>query len=185
VLAHHKRRLTVLFATITLASLSVLAQQPAAKHVRNFGEVNKSIYRGGEPSTVGIEELGAMGVKTVIDLRLRSAATQEEKQQVQKLGMKYISYPLGEFSAPSKTQVEDLLALLAHSDSGTVFIHCRRGKDRTGTIIACYRIQHDHWANQKALAEANQYGMSHLERGMRAFIAHFQALSPNQVAGGQ
>lgn len=184
-LAQYKHHIGVLLITLSVAAAIAFAQQVTAKHVRNFGEVNKSIYRGGEPSSIGIEELGAMGVKTVIDLRLRSAATQEEKQQVEKLKMKYISYPLAEFSAPNKTQIEDLLALLAHSDSGTIFIHCRRGKDRTGTIIACYRIQHDHWTNQRALAEANRYGMSYLERGMRAFIAHFHALSPDQVASGQ
>jgi tyrosine-protein phosphatase SIW14 len=167
------------------AGTGTFAQEPAANHVRNFGEVNKSIYRGGEPSSVGIEELGAMGVKTVVDLRLQSGATQVEKQQVEKLGMKYISCPLAEFSAPGKDQVEQLLSLLEHPNSGITFIHCRRGKDRTGTIVACYRIQHDHWTNQRAVAEADHYGMSYFERGMRSFIAHFQPLTPSQILTGQ
>jgi protein tyrosine/serine phosphatase len=54
-----------------------------------------------------------------------------------------------------------------------VFIHCKHGCDRTGTIIACYRIEHDHWSSQAALAEARRYGMSKLARGMRRFIIRF------------
>ena len=172
-------------AAVWLLAACAFAQEPAANHVRNFGEVNKYIYRGAEPSGAGLEELGAMGVKTVIDLRLQSAATQAEKQQAEKLGIKYVSYPLAEFSAPGKDQVEQLLSLLEQPNSGITFIHCRRGKDRTGTIIACYRIQHDHWTNQRAMAEADHYGLSYFERGMRSFIAHFQAVTPNQMPVGQ
>jgi len=60
-----------------------------------------------------------------------------------------------------------------------VFIHCRRGADRSGTVLACYRISHDHWENQKALKEAKTYGLSTFERAMRSFIQHFQ---PGQMA---
>ncbi len=55
-----------------------------------------------------------------------------------------------------------------------VFVHCKRGADRTGTVIACYRINHDHWQNQKALTEAKYLGMSRLETAMRHFILGFQ-----------
>ena len=46
--------------------------------------------------------------------------------------------------------------------------------DRTGTIIACYRIQQDHWANSSALKEAEVYGLSPFEVGMRNYIKHFK-----------
>lgn len=156
-------------------SICAAAQAPAV-HIRNFDKVNDHIYRGGEPSQIGIEELGAMGVKTVIDLRVGSEGTASEKQQVEKLKIKYINIPIGEFSAPSTAQIEQLLSLL-QTGNGPVFVHCRRGKDRTGTVVACYRIQHDGWDNRRALEEAQQHGMSNLERSMRAYILHFSPLS--------
>ena len=55
-----------------------------------------------------------------------------------------------------------------------VFVHCQYGCDRTGTIIACYRIQQDHWANFRALKEAEVYGLSPFEIGMRSYILQFQ-----------
>ena len=113
-----------------------------------------------------------MGVKLVIDLREAGEGTEFERQQVEKLGMKYVNIPFPPFSAPSQTQVDHVLTLL-EDDSQHIFVHCRRGKDRTGTVIACYRIQHDHWESRQALEEAKKYGISRAEPGMRSYILHF------------
>lgn len=156
------------------AWLCAAAELPVV-HVRNFDKVNDHIYRGGEPSVVGLQELGAIGVKTIVDLRQSGAATTFEKEQSEKLKIKYINIPLGEFSAPGNAQIEQILGLL-DDNSTTLFVHCRRGKDRTGTVIACYRIQHDGWANERALEEAKEHGMSSLERAMHSYILHFTPL---------
>ncbi len=116
-----------------------------------------------------------MGVKIDIDLREAGEGTETEKRAAEKLGMKYVNIPIGAFSAPTKEQMEHVLSLLLGS-SDTVFVHCRRGKDRTGTVVACYRIQHDGWDNRRALDEAKQHGMSLAERAMRAYILHFAPL---------
>jgi protein tyrosine/serine phosphatase len=141
-------------------------------HIRNFDRVNDHIYRSGEPSTIGLQELGALGIKRVIDLREKSGATAFEKETLEKLGIKYTNIPFGGFSAPSAAQIQSVLKLLS-DDPSPVLVHCWRGKDRTGTVIACYRIQHDGWNNQRALAEAKEHGMSRLERGMQEYILHF------------
>jgi len=172
----HVNRLVPVLILISTSVLCASAQEPPVQHVPNFGKVNDSIYRGGAPTAVGLEELGAMGVKMVIDLREPNGATEVERKDVEKLRIKYISVPIGEFSTPTAGQIDHLLTLLMHPNPGPIFIHCRRGKDRTGTVVACYRIQHDNWTNQKALAEANEYGMSHLERSMRAYIERFRPL---------
>jgi tyrosine-protein phosphatase SIW14 len=161
---------------VTAASFCAAADLPAV-HVRNFDKVNDHLYRGGEPTAVGVQELGAMGVKTIIDLRQAGEGTGVEKELAEKLKLKYINIPLGEFSAPSKAQIEQILTLLQDNADSTLFVHCRRGKDRTGTVIACYRIQHDGWDNQRALAEAKEHGMSSFERAMRSFILHFTPLT--------
>jgi protein tyrosine/serine phosphatase len=35
--------------------------------------------------------------------------------------------------------------------AGPVYVHCRKGHDRTGVVIACFRIAHDGWSNEKAI----------------------------------
>ena len=149
-------------------------------HVTNFGVVNDHLYRGAEPTAVGISELGSAGVKVLIDLRESGPGTQFEKQQAEKLGIKYTNVPFPPLAAPSPAQVQLVLNMIDQNREQTVFVHCRRGKDRTGTVIACYRVQHDGWNNAKALDEAKSFGMSSLERGMRTFILQFTPMVSSQ-----
>jgi protein tyrosine/serine phosphatase len=65
---------------------------------------------------------------------------------------------------------------LNDTSAGAVFVHCRRGADRTGTAIAVYRISHDHWDNKQALHEAKDFGMSMFARGMQHYVADYKRL---------
>jgi tyrosine-protein phosphatase SIW14 len=137
--------------------------------VPNFHQVDEHVYRGAQPDGRGFAALAKIGVKTVIDLR----GEVSEDIAVQRLGMRYIRLPWSGLSAPAESQVAAVLSLLNDSSDWPVFIHCRRGADRTGTAIACYRIMHDHWSNQQALAEAKTFGMSSMEIAMQRFILRF------------
>src|ERR1039457_6128170 len=75
---------------------------------------------------------------------------------------------------PSYKQISKALSWVDDSAS-PVFMHCRRGADRTGTVIACYRITHDGWSNRRALHEAVSYGMSWIEFGMQRYVLAFHA----------
>lgn len=167
-----------LFICISLLQMTPVGAQPA--DVRNFGQVNERLYRGAAPSGAALQELQSLGVKLVIDLREPGEKTEVEQSLAEKLGMHYINVPLRATAAPTQDQIEHVLSLLSENAADPIFVHCRRGKDRTGTVIACYRIQHDGWTNRKAQVEANEYGMSGVERGMRSFIMHF---TPLTVAG--
>lgn len=167
-----------LFLFVAALGVAAGADLPAV-HVKNFDKVNDRLYRGGAPTVVGVQELGAMGVNLILDLRTAAEGTQDEKDAAGKLKIKYVNVPLNEFGAPSNAQVSDILKLMENTP-GTVFVHCRRGKDRTGTVIACYRIQHDGWDNRRALEEAKDHGMSSFERAMQSYILHF---TPLQIPG--
>ena len=143
----------------------------------NFQEVNDHVFRGGQPSDGGFKNLAQRGIKTVVDLRMPDEhSIPHEKQVVEADGMRFISIPMMGLSAPTVQQISKALDVLEDKDSWPVFVHCRRGSDRTGTVLACYRITHDHWENRKALDEAKTYGISVFERAMRSYIEHFRPL---------
>lgn len=171
------QRLALVFC---LAWLGFAQSKPS--HIRNFAEVNDHLYRGGAPTSVGLQELAAMHVTTIIDLREPGEGTEFEKQGVKNLGIKYINIPFRPFSAPTPEQMDKVLSLLLRGDSERIFVHCRRGKDRTGTVVACYRMQHDGWDKRAALLEARRHGMSLTERGMRSFILEFTPVRPSALA---
>ena len=85
--------------------------------------------------------------------------------------MRFVSVPMKGIGAPTRGAGFQGPGRSGGQHSWPVFIHCRRGSDRTGTVLACYRISHDHWQNQKALEEAKTYGLSFFERAMRSFIS--------------
>jgi protein tyrosine/serine phosphatase len=151
----------------------------SAPDIKNFHQVSERLFRGAQPSTLGLQELGALGIKRVINLRERGESTDFEGEQLKKLGIDYVNIPFQQFSAPTDSQIQAVLRLLEDREEPT-FIHCWRGKDRTGTVIACYRVQHDGWDNQRALREAKMYGMSSLERGMQHYILQF---TPTKTPG--
>jgi tyrosine-protein phosphatase SIW14 len=175
---HHRRvRCPGIALVLLLAVQLYAAADNPAPHIHNFIKVGDQLYRGAEPPPVGVQELGAMGIKLVIDLREPGQSTEFERCEVESLHMKYVNVPFRPFAAPTAEQMRSVLALILNHGSDPIFIHCRRGKDRTGTVVACYRIQHDHWSNQQALSEAKKYGLSAVERGMSSYILHFTPLT--------
>ena len=158
--------------------MSVCAFAADVAGVTNFHEINDHVSRGAQPSPEGFQNLAKMGVKTVIDLRESGSRAVAEKKVVEGAGMHYVNIPLRGLGAPADDVVVKLLAMFENRSSGPVFIHCRRGADRTGTICACYRITHDHWDNQKALAEAKSFGMSWMERAMQHYVLAYHAAAP-------
>jgi len=145
---------------------------PPIDGIINFGRVNEGLYRGAQPDELGIKNLKRLGVKMIINLRMPKEALKAEQDQADANGIIYTNLPLAGIGRPTDAQVAKILSLIESSTS-PVFIHCEHGCDRTGTIIACYRIKHDRWSGASALQEAGEFGMSKLERGMRDYVMDF------------
>ena len=135
--------------------------------------VDDHVYRGRQPQQADYALLAQMGIRTVLDLRGGSIHAPRERKEVEASGMSYVSIQLSGLFAPSYKQVSRILAVLEDPERGPVFVHCRRGDDRSGVVIACYRMAHDHWTNKQAMAEALEHGISSFEVLMRRFIRLF------------
>ncbi len=167
-----QRSLPVLILSLALGP--AWAANINAPGVPNFHQVNEHVFRGGQPVDAGWNSLAHLGIKLVVDLRPPTEhPIQSEERAVEAAGMQYVNVPMKGLGAPPAETVSKVLALMISNSNGPVFVHCRRGSDRAGTVIACYRILHDHWQNRKALQEARSYGMLRLERGMIHFIQNF------------
>jgi tyrosine-protein phosphatase SIW14 len=154
-------------------ALSLAAADAPPAGLSHFAEVDEHVYRGGQPGAAGLKSLAKLGVKAVIDLRGDGERSISEQKEVEAHGMKYYSIPLPSLAAPTDVEVSTVLALIEDSQNWPVYVHCLRGKDRTGTVIACYRIRHDRWPNARAMKEAQEHGLSRVERGMRSFVLHY------------
>jgi len=170
----------VLLAALVVLPPTARSAELPAPGVPNFFQVNDRLYRGGQPSHQGWKQLAALGVKVVIDLRRESEhSTAAEARAVQAAGMRYVSIPMNGFDTPQADQIGKVLALLDGPDA--TFIHCKLGMDRTGSVVAAYRISRDRWANEKALSEAMSCGLHWYELGMKRFIRGYKA-APEPLA---
>lgn len=164
--------------------LSLPAAVESVHGIPNFQAVNEQLYRGGQPTKDGFRELAAMGVTTVIDLRGEGGRSESEKKLVKSLGMRYVNIPMKSMRTPDGHDINHALKIMNGSD-GPVFVHCRRGKDRTGAVVAAYRIQHDHWTNREALREARGYGMSWYQVPIQNYVRGYEPKEDDGAIGDQ
>jgi protein tyrosine phosphatase (PTP) superfamily phosphohydrolase (DUF442 family) len=110
------------------------------------------LWRGAAPSSAGLKALANSGVKTIIDLRLDPEKSRKEARQVSNLGMRYVHIPLG-YLSPSKDSLRKFFSTLKESQNSLTYVHCVRGADRTGTLVAMYRVLVQKWSFLPAYKE--------------------------------
>ena len=171
---YYYRRSMALVLLLALFSFLTTAQQPETKYeeLPNFHRVSDHLYRGGQPKTGGLKKLSELGVKTIINLRGESDDTRAEEKEAASLGMQFFNIPMSSSGRPSEEQVRRVFEIIEEKEkaNATVFVHCRRGSDRTGAIIAVFRIKHDGWTADRAIDEANRYGLGFIQFRKRDYI---------------
>jgi tyrosine-protein phosphatase SIW14 len=161
---------------LAIASLPALAGSPVSG-IKDFDRVDERVYRGTQPAAEGFAYLAKLGIKTILDLREGGARSTDEQRVVTALGMRYINVPMSGLTPPTGDQTNQVLALLEDILAGPVFVHCLRGHDRTGAVIAAYHIHHDRWDNARALEDAVAHGMSWLQFPRKQYILSFHPSS--------
>jgi len=126
--------------------------------IRNFRRVNEWLFRGGQPGVEGVAALSKLGVRTVINLRRGKRTVEAERQPVQAAGMTFINIPLNYWFLPSEQTIEQFLSIVDDETKRPVFLHCLHGKDRTGLLVAMYRIARLGWTVEKAYREMKYCG---------------------------
>ena len=169
-----------LFVLVILPPQSAVAEESAADvPIARFHQVDEHLYRGAQPTSIGLTRLHALGVRTILNIRDEGdAAVEDERRLVESLGMRFVHIPIKDgnifnwsrrIPTDTVTRFFDVLG----SVPGPVFIHCKRGTDRTGALVAIYRIARNGWDAARALKEANERGMRPWYRGLRKQIETF------------
>jgi uncharacterized protein (TIGR01244 family) len=167
-------RWQALLAAMAVLSLVIAAQENQSyRELPNFHQVNENLYRGAQPQPGGLKKLSELGIKTVINLRGASEDTQEEQAEVEASGMRYFNIPMSALGRPTDEQVERALAVIDARENWPVFIHCQRGADRTGVIVAVYRILRNQWTAEQAIDEAKRFGMAGVQFRKKGYISDY------------
>jgi protein tyrosine/serine phosphatase len=125
------------------------------------------LYRSALPTNRQLAHLGDLNIKTIVNLcdpkeheaREEPKAYQAEKQFCQDHGLEFVAIPITAL-LPTDEQVKQFLEVMAnrHASGGAVLVHCAQGRNRTGMMVAAYRIVIEDWPGEKALKEMQDLG---------------------------
>ena len=147
------------------------AQPAVARHVKNLYRVDEGLYRSAQPDAAGMRELESLGIKTVLDLRLAHS----DQHLMRGTSLRAKTVPMAP-SAISSRQLRKAVRLIRESEK-PVLVHCLHGADRTGAVIAAYRIAEQGWSREEAVREMRRGGYGHhylMFPNIREILLHFQ-----------
>lgn len=127
-----------------------------------------NLLRGGQPSNAGLRELARKGVKTIINLRAadfnKKVIEEYHSDDLRTIHIPF--YPLN----PDDQIMIDFLKIMKDCDHKPAFVHCFHGADRTGAVIAIYRIIVQNWDKDRAIAEMKLKGFHWWHRNLIKYI---------------
>lgn len=135
---------------------AVWAAPVAGTNVTNLYRVDSDLYRSGQPDAEGFRELAALGVKTVLDLK----GGDGDGGVAGGVSLKLLHVPMTAFGLRDD-RVLEALRILSDSSNRPLVVHCQHGSDRTGALMALYRVVVQGWSKEDAIREMDEGGYNH------------------------
>jgi tyrosine-protein phosphatase SIW14 len=126
------------------------------KGLPNLHQVTPTLYRGAQPTAVGMRQLKAMGIKTVLNLR----SFNSDRDKLRDTGLTYEHIYMKAWH-PEREDIIRFLQITTDTNRTPVFVHCQHGADRTGLMCAVYRVAVCGWTKDEAIQEMTKGGFRH------------------------
>ena len=150
-------RLAILFMSVAVVAAADRDPTWAIKveqaGLPNFHRVTDNLYRCAQPTAEGMRTAEKLGIKTVISLRAFHSDSDETKSTKLKTERIYFNTWHAE-----DEDVLRFLKLVTNTNAGPILVHCQHGADRTGTMIAIYRMTVQGWKREDAIKEMKEGG---------------------------
>jgi protein tyrosine/serine phosphatase len=114
----------------------------------NLHRISTNLYRCAQPSAAGLRAAEKLGIKTVVSLR----AFHSDKDEVKSTKLKTERIRFNTWH-PEEEDVVRFLKIVTKTNDGPYLVHCLHGADRTGTMIAIYRMAVEGWSKEAAIQE--------------------------------
>lgn len=121
----------------------------------NFYEVDTGVYRSEMPIADDMASMTAQNIKTVINLQYKN---QDEDAKIFDKSVTLINEPILTWHVRPTQIARALYAIEQGREQGSVLVHCYHGADRTGIVIAMYRVIYQGWDIETARAEMKNGG---------------------------
>ena len=126
---------------------AVWAQPITNKCLPNLHRVTDKLYRGAQPEGTGFADLEKMGIRTIVNLR-----SVHNDKLPKGSSLKCVWIPMLAETA-DRDEIVRFLKVVADTNNAPIFVHCRKGADRTGLMCAVYRVAVCGWKPDDAVNE--------------------------------
>jgi protein tyrosine phosphatase (PTP) superfamily phosphohydrolase (DUF442 family) len=157
-------------ALVGASLASALAGPPARAAGSDAQEVAPGIFRSAQPDPGELRAAQERGVRTVVVLR--SSVPAQERDAAARLGLELVHVPMDGSQMPSIEEVDRALAVLLDPAKRPVLVHCAHGEERTGAVIAAYRVVSEGWDPAAAEKEALDLGFGFDD--LRDFLVRYR-----------
>ena len=148
--------LVVAIAAVIGVGLSAVA---IYKHVRwkRFAVVAEDkVYRSGYLRIDQLDQaIDKLELKTVICLNPK--VKDQEQVLCRQKGIRFVAYDMPSSGLGKPEDFVEVVNILTDPRQQPVLVHCRAGVARTGAAVALYRMSHDGWTQERALAEQRSF----------------------------
>lgn len=134
------------------------AQPVGLRGAPNLFKVSDTLYRSAQPSAEGMSQLKELGVVTIVNLR----SFHSNRDEIGNTGLTSEHIYMKAWHPEDKEAVR-FLQIVTDPKRAPVLVHCQRGADRTGAMVALYRVAVQGWSKEEAIQEMTEGGYGYSE----------------------
>ena len=152
----------------------VSARDELSKFQRKVVEVDAGkVYRGIQPGDdEDYDYMRSLGIKTHLNLRKYlwwQEHTQHQRAEAKGFLYRHVGMPTL-WNEPKDPEVNEALADLNDAALQPIYVSCRLGKDRTGMLVALYRVLYQRWDGCSAWKEWKSFGYLRWNDGLKDYF---------------
>ena len=163
----------ILFCCLLLCITLLNAQNKATliHKEANLHRVDDLLYRSEQLVNDDKEVIKSIAIKTIINLRYFTR-TEDKKIFTAKDDIHLINHPLLTWRIKAPEIAQTLKLIREQQKKGAVLVHCYHGADRTGIMVAMYRIIYHNWTIAEAKHEMlnGSYGYHSIWKNLEALF---------------
>jgi len=127
--------------------ISFSAQKIELAGFNNLYKVDEHLYRSEQPNSKGMIEIQNIGIGTILNVR----NSKNDDAKIKGTNLELIHLPI-RAGAISYEEVLESLKIIIKTPK-KILVHCKHGSDRTGCIVAAYRMAINGWTKEEAITE--------------------------------
>lgn len=121
-------------------------------YLNNFWKINDTIYRSEQPHKKDFVYLNNLGFRAVLNLR----TCHTDKKLINNFNIVEYNVKMKAGHFGDKEIIESIKVI--RDSPKPLIVHCWHGSDRTGVVIAMFRIIYQNWTKEQALLELQNGG---------------------------